>query len=35
MRARIKAAIVWLALLGLIPAALATWMIKAGGLRDA
>jgi hypothetical protein len=33
--AAIKAAIVTLALWGLIPARLAAWLIQRGGLRDA
>ncbi len=32
---RTKAAIVFLALWGFIPAALATWLIQRGGMRDA
>lgn len=33
IRTRIKAAIVFLALWGFIPAGLATWIIQRGGLR--
>ena len=33
LRSRIKAIIINLALWGLIPAALATWLIQRGGLR--
>lgn len=32
---RTKAAIVFLAVRGFIPAALATWLIQRGGMRDA
>lgn len=35
IRTRIKAVIVSLAIWGLIPAGLATWVIQRGGLRDA
>lgn len=35
IHSRIKAAIVRLALWGLIPEALATWFIQRGGLEDA
>ena len=35
IRSGIKVAIVRLALWGVIPANLATWMIQRGGLRDA
>jgi len=35
IHSRIKAAIVRLALWGLIPASLATWLIQRGGLKDA
>lgn len=34
-RSRVKAAIVFLALWGLIPAALASWLIQRGKMRDA
>jgi hypothetical protein len=35
IRASVKALIVRLALWGVIPARLATWLIRVGGLRDA
>lgn len=35
VQSRIKAAIVWLAVWGLIPAAIAAWLIQRGGLGDA
>jgi hypothetical protein len=35
IRSNVKAAVVRLAVWGLIPASLATWLIQRGGLKDA